>query len=209
MPYSLRRASRRRLGLNLLAQRPDLGALERDALVDRLLVDHRLDWVRGLEDPFNTVRHDGAVATRAITAQGRLLWIVREAREARVYHARAADPCAAIAEAREARRRRNAIRANRAEIARVIAGLRSGALRFEVRIEDAYASPLCAEGVDGFMRAVGLSRLKRAPGWFVAWLFALDKRVGLVIHEAHRRALREGAVPAQPPAGLASASTTT
>ena len=59
------------------------------------------DWVSAYLDRGNTVSVDGVriVATRAITTQGRLIWLVANRHLSRAYHSRKADPHAAMAEA--------------------------------------------------------------------------------------------------------------
>jgi hypothetical protein len=65
-------------------------------------------------------------------------------------------------------------------------------MRFDILIEDAHTSPLCAMGTRHFLRSVGLSGITRLSGFKLAWLMLLEPQLGFVIHQA---ALREGVLP--------------
>ncbi|MDU8941979.1 hypothetical protein [Ovoidimarina sediminis] len=149
----------------------------------------RSDWVSVYADAANTVRRDQGrlTATRAITLQGRMIWLVRARAFKRAYHSRAGTAEAAFRDAETAWSRRAAMRVHRDELQRVVRDLRFGRVRYPITVDDAYASPLCEEGVDGFLRSFGLGRFRTFPGWFIAWAFALDRQVGFVIWEAHLR----------------------
>ena len=153
----------------------------------------RTDWVSTWLDPRNryTAPATEITATRAITTEGRLIWLVRNPAYRRPYHARAVRPTDAVEEARTAWRRRQEMKRLKPEVRRIVRDLRWLRVRHEVTVADAYASPLCEEGVDGFLRALGLARWRRFPGWLIAWLFAVDRQVGFVLYEAHLRRLRE------------------
>lgn len=199
MPIHPLSAPSRALIDRLIAERPGLTGLERLAAdTERDVIFDRSDWVSAWVDTGHRIdgTADGLTATRAITAQGRLIWLVRSPGYQRAYHSRAATAGAAMAEAATAWRRRREMRAHRDELRGIVRDLRRGRLRYPISVEDAYASPLCAEGVDGFLRAIGMARFRVFPGWFIAWCFALDRQVGFVIWEAHRRHMAERAVGA-------------
>ena len=185
---------RARLTETLLAARTGIPALERlCADPERDILFDRSDWVSAYLDRGNTVSIDGGrlMATRAITTQGRMIWLVRSRHLSRAYHSRMADPHAAMTEAERAWQRRRDMRAHRDELGKIVHALRWGRLRYKIRVDDAYASPLCEEGVDGFLRVVGFGAITTFPGWFIAWCFAIDRQVGFVIWEAHQRHLRQ------------------
>lgn len=153
------------------------------------LIFDRSDWVSAWLDPRQSVISATGVvtATRGITIGGRLLWLVRKAGLDRAYHSRQADPIAAMAEAETAWRRRIELRPFRAEVRQIVRDLRWFRRRLDIYVEDAYRSPLCNEGVDAFLASLGISGLRRYPGWLIAWAYALDRQVGFVIWEAHLR----------------------
>ena len=172
-----------------------LGDLARD------MVFNRSDWVSAWEDRRHVVwTNDLAFsATRAITRQGRLIWMVRSPGVRRPYHARASTAAAAIQEASLARQRRAEFRHHKEEVRRIVRELRFLRVRHDVTVEDAYASPLCEEGVDGFLRALRLPRFRRFPGWLIAWLQIFDRQVEFVLFEARKRHLSSaGDIPASP-----------
>lgn len=178
----------------LLTVRP--GVTGQAVCLDRLadeLTFLRADWVSTWLDPQNRYTAPGTeiTATRAITAEGRLIWLIRNPAYRRPYHARAVRPADAVAEARTAWRRRQEMKRLKPEVRRIVRDLRWLRVRHEVTVADAYASPLCEEGVDGFLRALGLARWRRFPGWLIAWLFAVDRQIGFVLYEAHLRRRRE------------------
>lgn len=178
----------------LLAERPGASgrALNPSFGMDELCLI-RSDWVSTWVDPMNWhVDPDtGKTATRAIKLDGRLLWLVRNPAYRRAYHARAVLPQEAIREADFAWSRRAEMRERKAEMLRIVRDLRKLRTRYRVTVEDAYASPLCSDGVDGFLQTLRLDRFRSFPGWLIAWLFALDRQVGFVLWEAHQRYLRE------------------
>lgn len=149
----------------------------------------RTDWVSMWMDVRHVVHSaDGSVSmARGITVQGRLLWMVRKKGLQRAYHARATDPFDAMAEAEDAWRRRKEQRVHKDRVKAIVRDLRSLRVRYQVTLDDAYTSPLCDEGVDGFLRSLGISGYHRYPGWLIAWLYAFDRQVGFVLFEAHKR----------------------
>lgn len=153
------------------------------------LIFDRSDWVSVWLDPRQSaLSHDGTlVATRAVTPQGRLLWLVRKSGLRRAYHSRAEDAFAAMQEAETAWRRRREQKGAKDEVRAIVRDLRRFRLRYRVTVEDAYRSPLCDEGVDGFLLSLGITGFRSYPGWLIAWLYALDRQVGFVLYEAHLR----------------------
>lgn len=155
---------------------------------DRLEFD-RSDWVSAWVDPAHraTSRCGTIIACRAISDQGRLLWLVRKSGLRRAYHSRETDANAAIRDAERAWQRRHEQRRLKPQVRSVVADLRWLRVRHPVLIDDAYRSPLCDEGIDGFLRALRISGFRSYPGWLVGWLFTIDRQVGFVIWEAHLR----------------------
>lgn len=178
------------LKCRLLAERPGISGLELslgDLPGDLEFV--RSDWVSTWVDRRHMVfsNWQGVTATRAITAQGRLIWMVKHPDYQRAYHARSTTAEAAIREARTAWKRRAAMRRHKAELRLITREMRFLKVRHDVTVDDAYASPLCDEGVDGFLRTLRLGRYRRFPGWLIAWLTIFDRQVGFVLFEARRR----------------------
>ncbi len=155
----------------------------------------RMDWVSTWLDRLNVVhsREGNLTATRAITAQGRLIWLVANPNFRRAYHSRSDTATNAFDEARTAWSRRAEFRNRKTEMKRILWELRLLRVRHNVTVEDAYASPLCEEGVDGFLRSLGLGRFRRFPGWLIAWLSIFDRQVGMVLYEARKRHELSGA----------------
>ncbi|WP_299787732.1 hypothetical protein [uncultured Marivita sp.] len=156
----------------------------------------RSDWVSLTYDLGHKVTSDDGsqYAYRAITRRGELLWLVFSAGKTRGYHSEASCPFAAFDEARDALARRRQIRSRWGCVTEVARALRRGRLRFDILIEDAEASPLCAMGTRHFLRAIGVPNIKRMPGFALAWLMLIDGQLGFVIYQA---ALREGVLDQQ------------
>ena len=57
----------------------------------------------------------------------------------------------------------------------------------DMRIEDAFASPLCTMGVAAFMRRMRISQVKEISGRLAAILMWIDPQVGFVIYQADLR----------------------
>ena len=175
----------------LIALRRGTSSLDRhfDTGADSLRYD-RSNWTTLLYDLRNSVSSErGRVAYRAMTSRGEALWFVVSDGKKRGYHAETECPWRAIEMAREANRRRREIRARWDDVRRLGREVRLGRRRFEVTLDDAAASPLCAMGVRNFMRTIGLGRVKRAPAAVVGWMMLIDDQVGFVLYEA---ALRQG-----------------
>lgn len=179
-----------RIKYRLLAERPGVSGVDLslgDLPGDLEFV--RADWVSAWVDRQHKVLSDwqGVTATRAITVEGRLIWMVKHPEYRREYHARAATSAAAFNEARMAWRRRAEMRKHKAEVRRITHEMRFLKVRHDVTVDDAYASPLCDEGVDGFLHSLGLGRYRCFPGWLIAWLAVFDRQVGFVLYEARKR----------------------
>jgi hypothetical protein len=193
--FSNPKAKYRALMDKLAAERSSESAIERlcsDYESD--IIFDRADWVSALVDTGNVIQFNTMkmTATRAITLQGKLIWLIRSAQYKRAYHSSQPDASSAIQDAICAWKRRSDMRRYREEVRAIVSDLRWGRKRFRIRVEDAYASPLCNEGVDGFLRSIGVGRFTDFPGWFIAWCFALDHQVGFVIWEAYKRTRAEG-----------------
>lgn len=182
--------SARRHKSTLRAQRPSPLSPVRslDTVPDRLEFD-RSDWVAAWVDPRNgaTSACGTVQACRAISVEGRLLWLVRKSGLNRAYHSREPQADAAIADAEHAWQRRRDQQVLKPRVRAIVADLRRLRVRHRILIDDAYRSPLCDEGIDAFLRALCISGFRSYPGWLVGWLFTIDRQVGFVLWEAHLR----------------------
>lgn len=153
------------------------------------LVFDRSDWVSAWVDPRQSYwSRDGLTqATRAITVDGRLIWLVSHPKFKRPYHSREETATEAFLDAQNAWRRKTAQAKAKGEVREIVYRLATFRESYAVVIDDAYRSPLCDEGVDGFLRSLGVPGIKRCPGWLVAWFYYVDRQVGFVIYEAHKR----------------------
>lgn len=149
----------------------------------------RENWVPMWVDLGNRVTCETgqAFALRAISDKGELIWFVRQDGQRLGYHSEETDPFAAMAEARAARNARRQVRQNWDQVKQLRGDVLKGRRKFTVDIEDAYASPLCRLGVDGFMRRLGLGRVKRIPARLLALLAIFDEQVGFVLWQAAKR----------------------
>lgn len=126
-------------------------------------------------------------AYRAVTTKGQLLWLVFTPAKSHGYHALCADPVAAMEEAQRAWARRRAVRQDWASVERSARDLIFGRQKFDIRLEDAQASPLCTLGIEGFLAAIGMSRVKRISGRMAGLLMKIEPQMGFVIYEAMQR----------------------
>lgn len=179
------------LKTRLAKERQMTSLLEREIVpASGAIQPNRENWVRMWVDTGHVVRGDrpGVRATRGIDDRGQLMWLVHRDGKALGYHATAADPVAAIEQAEAAWAHRKAVRQRWREVEALARDLRSGRRSFDVRFEDAAASPLCEVGIRAFLRRVGLSPDGAISGWFAAQLMRVEPQVGFVIYEAARRA---------------------
>ncbi|MGR3467232.1 MAG: hypothetical protein ACU0CI_05080 [Shimia sp.] len=153
------------------------------------------DYVPLYFDLASRVESDCAqmVAYRSATLRGQLLWMVFTQGKAKAYHASCTDPFEAFDRAARALARRKALKAQWHEVEALARDLLRGRQRFDVRVEDLHASPLCALGVEGFRAAFGLSRVTWIPGWLAALLMKIEPQVGFVLHAAAQRHARKDA----------------
>jgi hypothetical protein len=158
------------------------------AASDAFLFD-KTDWVKLWYDPGHAIRSDCGKITayRAITRRGQLLWYVFHTEKSRGYHASCSSPHAAIEEAQAVWVHRRLVKSQWSDVQRIAQDLASGKAKFDVRIEDAHASPLCTLGIDGFLSSVGLARVTRISGRMAALLMKLEPQMGFVIYEAWQR----------------------
>jgi hypothetical protein len=177
---------RRRLAL----MRPMTSLIDREILSRSAAFQFdSANWVRMWLDPGHVVASDCGAATawRGISYDGRLLWLVRHRDKRHGYHSEAACPFDAIAEAEHAWAERRRVRALWPQVEALARDLRRGRKRFEVRLEDAHASALCAVGIESFLRRVGLGRATALPGRAAAMLMRIEPQVGFVILAAYER----------------------
>ena len=118
------------------------------------------------------------------------------------YHASCSDPFEAMERAKASWAERRAVRQEWDIVKSTARDLLTARQRFDVRIEDLVASPLCSLGIEGFRCAIGMQRVTRIPGWLAALLMKVEPQMVFVIHAAMKRhtATRELAQGAQLPA---------
>lgn len=126
-------------------------------------------------------------ATRGIDLDGQFVWFVRHPEKRHGYHSQEDDPFRAIKQAEAAWAARRAVRKNWPEVKALAQDLIWGRARLDVRIEDAYASPLCALGIKWFLRHLGLGGSQRVSGRLAALLMQFEPQLGFVIYEAQAR----------------------
>lgn len=173
--------------MSLFCER-EIAAASNDIMLERE------NWIEALVDYGHAINVPGIEATayRSLhTLDGTLFWLVRRSGKMDGYHAEAFDPRDAIEEASTAWKLRKRVRRNWSDVERLSRDLILGRKRITVRIDDAYASPLCTMGVNAFMRRFGLMHVRVLSGWLAAILMRIDSQVGFVIHQAHLRELRE------------------
>lgn len=185
----------------LAKERQMMSLIEKEVLAGAgsFLFDNS-NWVKLWYDPGYAVTSDcgGATAYRAITVDGDLLWFVFAKGKKLGFHATQSDPVAAIEEAKATWAHRKAVRSRWDEVEEVARDLWRGTQKFDVRIEDAHASPLCTRGVEGFMGSVGLGGLTRISGRTAVMMMKIEPQVGFVIFEAWQRHLASSPDAAQP-----------
>lgn len=126
-------------------------------------------------------------AFRGISVDEEPMWLVRHRDKIYGYHSLAKDPVTAIEEAQRAWMHRKEVRRNWAQVEEIARDLAAGRLKFDVHVEDAYASPLCTAGIKAFMKRFRISHVKSITGRRAAMLMRADNQVGFVIHEAWKR----------------------
>ena len=153
------------------------------------MVFTKADWVPLYYDRGHAVSdaRGRIVAFRALTLKGQFLWMVFAQDKARGYHASTDDPFEAIEMAKASWAHRRAVRQEWDLVERTARDLILGRQRFDVRIEDLHASPLCHLGGEGFRRAIGCGRVNRMPGWLAALAMKIEPQMGFVIHAAIQR----------------------
>lgn len=202
VPNVIPRPTLHRLFQTLANQRPTMSLAEKKALAgpDSFVFDNA-EWIKLWYDPGHMVHSAcGALtAYRAITVSGDLLWYVSSTTGEPAYHSCADDPCVAIDEALQSRERRNTVMVRWDEIEEIAKDLWRGRQKFDVLLEDAQASPLSAQEIDGFMNSVGLGNLTRISGRTAAMLMKIEPQLGFVIFEAWQRhlAIRPRLVPVE------------
>lgn len=163
------------------------------------MVFTKADWVPLYYDRGYAVQSDCGQMTayRAVTLKGEYLWMVFSPTRTRGYHASATDPVEAMEQAQQSWSERRTVRSNWVEVEQTAKDLITGRQKFDVTIEDVYASPLCSLGIEGFREAFFIKRFNRVPGRLIALLMKVEPQLGFVIHEAK---LRQGALDADVPA---------
>lgn len=183
-----------RLKSTLVSTRKMMSLVDKDiATASPEMVRETENWVPMWVDEGHVVTSDcGELrAYRAIGLDGTLMWFVRHPQKLRGYHAQTDCPFDAFVQAQSAWKRRAQVRSEWAGIKAVARDLISGRIKFDVTRDDAYASPLCKAGIDGFMARLGMANVNRIGGRTAALLMKIDPQLGFVIREAHRRHMRE------------------
>lgn len=166
------------------------------SLIDQEILSHstkmmftKADWVPLYFDRGNKVTSDDGQmsAYRAVTLKGELLWMVFTPTKECGYHASCSDPFEAMECAQTSWANRRALRQDWDQVEHTARDLLTGRKRFDVRIEDLAASPLCTLGIEGFRATCGMKRVTRIPGWFAALLMKIEPQMGFVIHAAMQR----------------------
>lgn len=179
----------------LAKQRQMTSLIDQEIVSDgRDFVFDKTDWVPLYFDKGYAVRSDcgKVIAYRAVTLDLQLLWLVFGEGKQRGYHAIEADPVAATHAAKATWARRAFVRSNWSEVEQVAQDLILGRARFDILWEDAVASPLCSLGIEGFIRSIGMPRVRRMNGRLAACLMKIEPQMGFVIYEAMQRRANAG-----------------
>ena len=183
------------------------GWRQRESVLRRMLLKARYGVSPGIFEPRSGIRRDRSnwvwmlvdetfpvvceddtmIAYRAITRRGRFIWYVYRNGKEHGYHARSSTVEAAFEEARAAIDARRAARLDWEHVLAFARDLRAGRAKATVRRSDAYASPLCDEGVDRFMETLRLAHVEQMNGRALAWLMLLDGQIGYVLHAYLKR----------------------
>lgn len=153
------------------------------------MVFSKADWVPLYYDLGQKVTSDcGKIfAYRALTLKGQKLWLVFGTGKSHGYHATCADPFVAIERAQLTWAHRRAVKQDWDRVEAMARDLIWGRARFDIRVEDLKASPLCTLGIEGFRSAIGLSRVTRISGRTAALLMKVEPQMGFVLHAAMER----------------------
>jgi len=163
------------------------------------------NWVKMWVDTgHGVISDDGScVAYRGIDLDAKLLWLVRHPKRSHGYHASAASPIDAIAEAQHAWAERARVRSRWPMVKQIARDLISGKQSFSITREDARRSALCGVGIDAFMTRLWMPDKQVISGRMAASLMVIEPQLGFVIHTAYERVRSEGstsvpnAIPAQ------------
>ncbi len=176
--------------LMLAKARPNTSLLEAEFLANEPdFVFDKSDWVPLYYDTQHAFASDCGTITayRAHTLKGDWMWFVFREGKARGYHAACDDPQQAITMAKASWAGRRAVRADWDRVEQTARDLLLGRQRFDVRVEDLEASPLCDLGICGFRSAIRMDNVTRIPGWVAALLMKVEPQMGFVIHAAMER----------------------
>lgn len=188
------------LKTRLAKTRQMMSLIEKDIIAGSShIVRHTENWVPMWIDEGHQIGSDCGTmnAVRGIGFDGTLMWLVRHDSKTYGYHSQATCPFEAFEDARDAWSRRAQVRAEWSDVERITRELLTGRLRFRVTRADAYASPLCRAGIDGFMASIGMPNVQSISGRTAALLMRIDPQIGFVIREAHRRHVRDVRAVAQ------------
>ncbi|MBM2576347.1 hypothetical protein JQC91_08510 [Jannaschia sp. Os4] len=195
-PFDARRLPVETLKAKLLAERPGLSALDREALLGSAALERNTDnWVRSWIDTEHVVTHRSkrVVATRAITDSGLLIWMVRLQGNRFAFHSDREGVDDAFRQASEARRARKAIASRWDEYRALRRRIFLGGRRLTITVDDARRAGLCELGIQGFLHRVGLGGRTHFPGRLLAALSYVDRQVGYAVFAGHLRQQAEEA----------------
>lgn len=176
--------------LMLAKQRQMTSLVEKEIIAESVDMEFRkADWVPLYLDRGHKVTSDCATLTayRAITMKGQLIWMVMTPEKVKGYHAETNDPFEAMEQARLSWAHRRVVRKNWTQVEQTARDLVLGRQKFDIRIEDVMASPLCSLGIDGFRSAIGMGRVTRISGRLAALLMKIEPQMGFVIYAAKQR----------------------
>jgi len=178
------------LKARLVKQRQMMSLMEKEiAIAMGEMVQNHENWVRMWVDTGHIITADDGkiMAFRGIDFDGTLMWLVQHPKKKFGYHSLKTDPFAAIDEAKMAWTERARVRAKWPEVQAHAWALFLGREKVTITRNDAYRSPLCAVGVDSFMKRIGLPQRQTISGRTAALFMLLDKQLGFVINSAIER----------------------
>ena len=156
------------------------------------LVRNTDDWVKVWVDEGQYVRDDASkvTATRAITDEGQLIWMVKLDGKRFSYHATSTLARDAFEEAKEAREKRRLVTKRWTEVKQLRRDILLGRRRLRVTIEDAKNAGLCTLGINGFLKKTGMGQKPDYPAFILMLVSLFDRQVAFPVFAAHLRVMR-------------------
>ncbi len=170
------------------------------------LIRNTDNWVRVWMDEGQKVRDEPnrCTATRAITDDGQLIWMVHVDGKRFAYHADGHTAADAFSQAAEARARRRAVSRCSAELRRLRRKILLGRIKVRPTVADARQAGLCELGITGFLARSRLGERADYPGYFLALMSLVDRQIAYPLLTAHARMRAEEVSHAYPPARRAA-----